>query len=204
MAVQRLPALVQTFTDWGCTWLGHGLAATRMVHAHMPLAKQADVIATSLRTIELATGTRPMGWVSQDWGTTPDTARLLAEAGVRYTLDWCNDDQPYWMLTDPPLLAVPLSPEWDDVQCQWLRNLEPRAYTELAASAFDQMLAECSARQRSAVFGLALHPWLCGMPSRIAAMRSLLARLRFSTDVHWIDPGQMAASIPGDPKRGLP
>jgi len=204
MAVQRLPSLVQTFTEWGCEWLGHGLAATRMVHSHMPLDEQAAVIGTSLEVIEQATGTRPRGWVSQDWGTTPDTARLLAEAGVRYTLDWCNDDQPYWMQTDPALLAVPLSAEWDDVQCQWLRNLEPRAHAELAASAFGQMLAECRLRQRSAVFGLALHPWLCGMPSRIAALRSLLARLRASTDAHWIDPGQMAASIPGDPHLGLP
>ena len=204
MAVQRLPGLVQTFTEWGCAWLGHGLAATRMVHARMPLEEQAGVIRTSLHAIEQATGTRPLGWVSQDWGTTPDTARLLAEAGVRYTLDWCNDDQPYWMQTDPPLLAVPLSSEWDDVQCQWLRNLEPRAHTELAAAAFEQLLGECRARQRSAVFGLALHPWLCGMPSRIAALRSLLTRLRANADVHWIDPGHMAASIPGEPHRGLP
>lgn len=204
LAVQRLPRLVQTFTDWGCEWLGHGLAATRMVHARMPLAEQDEVIQTSLRVLEQATGSRPLGWVSQDWGTTPDTARLLAGAGVRYTLDWCNDDQPYWMTTDPALLAVPLSAEWDDVQCQWLRQLEPRAHTELAAAAFGQMLAECRAHQRSAVFGLALHPWLCGMPSRIAAMRSLLARLRAHADVQWMDPGQMTACIPGEPHRGLP
>ncbi len=204
MAVQRLPRLVQVFTEWGCDWLGHGLAATRMVHARMALDEQRAVIADSLAAITRATGTRPLGWVSQDWGTTPDTARLLAEAGVRYTLDWCNDDQPYWMQTAPPLLAVPLSAEWDDVQCQWLRHVEPRAHAELAAAAFEHLQAECLRHQRNAVFGLALHPWVCGMPSRIAALRALLQRLRAQPGVYWKTPEQVLSHLTGDMPRGLP
>ncbi|MEY3873048.1 MAG: hypothetical protein RLZZ296_2043, partial [Pseudomonadota bacterium] len=31
MAAERLPKLVQRFNDWGCEWLGHGIAATRMM-----------------------------------------------------------------------------------------------------------------------------------------------------------------------------
>ncbi len=204
MAVQRLPRLVQLFTEWGCDWLGHGLAATRMVHARMPLDEQRAVIAQSLAAITRATGSRPLGWVSQDWGTTPDTARLLAEAGVRYTLDWCNDDQPYWMHTAPPLLAVPLSAEWDDVQCQWLRHVEPRAHAELAAAAFEHLQAECLRHQRNAVFGLALHPWVCGMPSRIAALRALLLRLRAQTGVHWKTPEQVLFHLTRDVPCELP
>ncbi|MEO6623634.1 MAG: hypothetical protein ABIN37_02215 [Burkholderiaceae bacterium] len=203
MALQRLPRLVQLFTDWGCEWLGHGLAATRMVHARMGLEEQDAMLRESLDVLAQATGVQPMGWVSQDWGTTPDTASLLAGAGVRYTLDWCNDDQPFWMHTDPPLLAVPLSAEWDDVQCQWLRHVEPRAHAELAAGAFEQMHAECVQQQRNAVFGLALHPWVCGMPSRIAALRSLLQRLRASAGVHWLTPQQIFCNLRGDPARGL-
>jgi peptidoglycan/xylan/chitin deacetylase (PgdA/CDA1 family) len=203
MAVQRLPLLVQTFNDWGCEWLGHGIAATRMVHSGMSLQEQRAYLSESLDAMAQATGTRPEGWISQDWGNSPDTAQLLAEAGIHYTLDWCNDDQPYPMHTTPHLMAVPLSAEWDDVQCQWLRNLEPRAHAELAAAAFERMHSECRQQQRGAVFGLALHPWLCGMPSRIGALRQLLARLRAQPDVYWATPGHLTRSILQEPSRGL-
>jgi allantoinase len=195
LAVQRFPRLVETFNTWGCEWLGHGLAATRMLHSGMDLETQRTHIQESLDLLADCTGQRAQGWVSQDWGTTPDTAQLLAEAGILYTLDWSNDDQPYWLHTAPPLAAVPLSSEWDDVQCQWLRHLEPRAHTELAAAAFERMRAECLQHQRAAVFGLALHPWLCGMPSRVGALRSLLARLRAHADVAWTTPGVMIPSL---------
>ena len=194
MAVQRLPQLVQAFNDWGCEWLGHGLASTRMMHSGQSLSAQREHIEASVSALTQATGQTPIGWVSQDWGTTPDTPALLAQAGLKYTLDWGNDDQPYWMEAQknaPRLLATPLSSEWDDVQCQWLRHIEPRAYADLALSAFERLHLECVQQQRAAVFGLALHPWLSGMPSRIAALRSLLTRLRAQPDVLWTDPGEI-------------
>jgi len=194
MAVARLPALVRTFNDWGCEWVAHGLAATRMMHADTPRAEQQEHIGASLEAITRHTGQRPIGWVSQDWGTSPETPGLLAAAGLRYTLDWCNDDQPYWLRTQPALLAVPLSAEWDDVQCQWLRHVEPRAHAELALTAFERLRLECAQHRRHAVFGLSLHPWVSGMPSRIGALRSLLGRLRSHTDVAWTTPAAIHAS----------
>ncbi|MCP5262560.1 MAG: polysaccharide deacetylase family protein [Rhodoferax sp.] len=188
MAVQRLPALVRTLQEAGCEWLAHGMAATRMMHSGMTLAEQEQHITQCVDTLARATGVQPQGWLSQDWGTTPDTHTLLARCGIRYTLDWCNDDQPYWQHAEPPLLAIPLSAEWDDVQCQWLRHIEPRDHAALAASAFERLRAECRDGRRDAVFGLSIHPWLSGMPSRIRALRSLLAALRAADDVSWTTP----------------
>jgi len=188
MAVQRLPALVRALQQAGCGWLAHGVAATRMMHSTMSLEEQSRHIEQSIDTLVQATGSHPLGWLSQDWGTTPDTHTLLAQAGIRFTLDWCNDDQPYWLRADPPVLAIPLSAEWDDVQCQWLRNIEPRAHAALATSAFARLRAECREHRRDAVFGLSIHPWLSGMPSRIQALRALLSELRSAPDVHWTTP----------------
>lgn len=204
MAVQRLPGVVRTLQDAGCEWLAHGLSATRMLHAGMDVQEQARHIAQSIDVLAQATGERPLGWVSQDWGTTPDTFQLLAQAGIRFTLDWCNDDQPYWLRTDPALLAVPLSAEWDDVQCQWLRNLEPSAHTALAASAFERLRMECATHRRDAVFGLSIHPWLSGMPSRVKAMRELLATLRDCPDACWTTPRALFTATAGDLPHGLP
>ncbi len=199
-ALKRLPRLVAQLQDWGCEWLGHGLSANLLMHGGMSIEEQRAHIAQSLRTFEACTGSRPAGWLSQDWGTTPETFMLLAGQGVRYTLDWCNDDQGYLMSPGPdpalaPLVALPLSAEWDDVQCQWLRHLTPRAHADLTLQAFDRLRVECAQQQRPAVFGLALHPWLCGMPSRIAALRALLLALGSRPDVAWTDPGAQAAQV---------
>lgn len=190
--LERLPRLVRTFNDWGCEWVGHGLAASSLMHARMPLAEQRAHIDAALQTLHTHTGHRPHGWLSQDWGSSPDTYALLAEAGLRYTLDWSNDDQPYAMSTRPALTAVPLSAEWDDVQCQWLRHLPPGEHARLALAALDRLRAECAQHRRHAVFGLALHPWVCGMSSRIGALRQLLLDLRARADVRWTTPGDLA------------
>lgn len=190
-AVQRLPRLVKSFNDWGCEWVAHGWSASALMHSRMSLAQQQEHIESSIATLTECTGQRPLGWLSQDWGSTPETYALLARSGMRYTLDWVNDDQPYWMRTEPGLLAIPLSAEWDDVQCQWLRHIEPRAHAALTLSAFERLRAEGARQPRGAVFGLSIHPWVSGMPSRIAALRSLLAGLRAHADVAWTLPGDI-------------
>lgn len=195
MAVDRLPGLVRQLCEWGCEWLGHGVSATRILHAKMPRAEQAAAVETSLATIERATGRRPRGWISQDWGTTPDTFDLLAEAGIRYTLDFPNDEQPYWLQTDPRVLAIPFSAEWDDVQCQWLRFIEPRAHAQLALEALQRTAADCERQARHAVFNVSVHPWVSGMPSRIRAFRDMLARLREIPGVTWTTPGAIEQQV---------
>lgn len=195
-AAQRLPQLVKIFNDWGCEWIAHGGSASAILHSRMPLAQQREHIESSLDGLADCTGQRPLGWLSQDWGTTPETYGMLARAGLRYTLDWTNDDQPYWMTTQPPLLAIPLSAEWDDVQCQWLRNLEPRAHASLTLQAFERLRAECDQHRRHAVFGLPIHPWVSGMPSRIAALRTLLAGLRAREGATWTQPRDIFHSTP--------
>lgn len=203
MAVQRLPGLVQHLQDAGCAWIAHGVAATRMMHSGMSQDVQVQHIDQSIAAITQATGTTPLGWLSQDWGSTPDSYRLLADAGLRYTLDWGNDDQPYWLSTAPPLLAIPLSSEWDDVQCQWLRQVEPRAHAALALAAFQRLRSECARHRRDAVFGLPIHPWLSGMPSRIQALRDLLTQLRQCTDVAWTTPDNLFTETVRNHNHGL-
>ncbi|MDP3519261.1 MAG: polysaccharide deacetylase family protein [Hydrogenophaga sp.] len=190
-ALLRLPELARRLAAQGCEFIGHGLAANDLMHGDMPHEAQRDHIARSLAAFDEVLGARPLGWLSQDWGTSPDTFELLAAAGLRYTLDWCNDDQPYALRTTPALTAIPLSAEWDDVQCQWLRHLTPAAHADLARQAFGRLQHECVAHRRGAVFGLALHPWVCGMPSRIGALRGLLQTLRAHDGVAWVQPAEL-------------
>lgn len=193
--VERLPKLVERLIPFGVEWIAHGLAANRLMHSDMSLDEQRHHIAHAVDVLTECTGTAPAGWLSQDWGTTPHTFDLLAQAGLRYTLDWCNDDRPFELLTSPPLWALPLSPEWDDVQCQWLRNLEPRAHAALTETAFARLRDECVQGRGPACFGLPIHPWVSGMSSRIGALRGLLSRLALEREVDWRLPSEVLEAL---------
>ena len=181
LVLPRVGPVLEPLQKMGAQWLGHGAAATRLMHAGQTLEEQGEQITSSLQALAQHTGAPPLGWLSQDWGTSVHTFGLLADAGLHYTLDWGNDDQPYWLepagASGRRLLAVPLSSEWDDVQAQWFRPLEPAQHARQMQQAAQRLAAECQASGRSAVMGLGLHPWLWGMPSRIRYLRELLDAL---------------------------
>lgn len=96
LVLPRLPTLIGSLRDLGASWLGHGVAATRLMHSDMPLQEQSEQIQSSLEALRREAGPA-QGWLSQDWGSSVHTFGLLADAGLKYTLDWGNDDQPYWL-----------------------------------------------------------------------------------------------------------
>src|SRR5207302_2120938 len=95
-----------------------------MLSSRMSETEERATIAASLETIARAAGTRPRGWIGQDYGESTITPQLLAEAGLSYVADWGNDDQPYWLQTQPPLASIPNQAEWDDVQMIWHRKVQ--------------------------------------------------------------------------------
>ena len=193
MAVARTPRLVELLCRRGCEFIAHGVAATRMVTARMDEAAEREEIAHCLRVIEAATGVRPTGWAGQDFSESTRTPQLLAEAGFTYVLDWPNDDQPYWLNTDPPIVSLPNQAEWDDVQQQWLRRLPAHRYPALVREAFSVLRAEAGASGR--VFGLGVHPWLSGMAARIRYLREALGVLELAPDVWRTTPGAVAGAF---------
>jgi peptidoglycan/xylan/chitin deacetylase (PgdA/CDA1 family) len=172
-ACQRCPEIVETVTARGWEILGHGSHATRLISSAMSEEEERAAIASALDTIEQATGRRPTGWASQDQGESPRTPRLLAEAGVRYLVDWANDDQAYRMA--PGLVSIPHQIEWDDVLMFWLRRIETHRYPDLVLEAA-RVLGEEGARS-ARNFGLSIHPWLFGMAHRIRYLDEALTRI---------------------------
>ena len=171
-ALERYPQLVAECLGRGWEFAAHGTHATRMVSSAMSEDEEREFVAHSVAAVERATGTRPSGWISQDWGQSARTPHLLAEAGLRYLADWPNDDQPYWMTTEPPILSIPCQSELDDVQLLWHRRVLTPRYPGLVGEALDVLRGEGG---RS--FSQGWIPRLMGMPHRIRYLDAALERL---------------------------
>jgi peptidoglycan/xylan/chitin deacetylase (PgdA/CDA1 family) len=189
-ACDRYPHLVKRFAERGYEFAAHGDAVTRVLSSQMSADAERAAITRSLDTIGRATGTRPRGWVGQDYGASATTPQLLAEAGLQYVADWGNDDQPFVMRTQPSLMSVPNQAEWDDVQMIWHRKVHPAIWRDTALEAFNQLHADGAASAR--FFGLHIHPWLSGQPHRIAYLETVVEKLAAMPDVWRTTAGEVA------------
>lgn len=194
-ACEKYPYLVGELRRRGYEFAAHGSFATRMLSSRMNEAEQRATIEASLDRVERACGTRPRGWIGQDYGESSITPRLLAEAGVRYVADWGNDDQPYLLQTQPPLLSLPNQAEWDDVQMIWHRKVHPAIWRDTVEEAFARLHQDGAAS--GTVFGLHIHPWLLGQPHRIGYLEIAMAKIAAAPDVWRTTAGGLAAHVPG-------
>jgi allantoinase len=188
IAAERYPFLVEQFKKRKYEFIAHGTSANRMITSQMSEAEEKQEIAASIAAVEKAAGTRPKGWLGQDYGESQRTPKLLADAGLDYVLDWPNDDQPYPMKVGKPFVSMPSQPEWDDVQQLWIRKINTTRYPELVADAFERLHHE-----GGQVFNLSVHPWLIGMAHRIKYLDEALRRIERFGNVWQATPGEVAA-----------
>jgi peptidoglycan/xylan/chitin deacetylase (PgdA/CDA1 family) len=187
MAAERYPFLVEQFKKRKYEFIAHGISANRMITSKMSEAEEKQEIATSIAAVEKAAGTRPTGWLGQDYGESGRTPKLLADAGLDYVLDWPNDDQPYPMKVGRKFVSMPNQPEWDDVQQLWLRRIATPRYPDLVADAFELLH-----REGGQVFSLSVHPWLMGMAHRIKYLDEALRRIERFGNIWQATPGEIA------------
>ncbi|MFT5391014.1 MAG: allantoinase [Gammaproteobacteria bacterium] len=172
-ACERYPNLVAECQERGYEFVAHGTHATRMISSAMSEAEERGYIETTLETITKSTGTRPNGWLGQDYGESVRTPNLLATAGINYLLDWPNDDQPYLLRTDPAIVSVPNSPSLDDVQTLWLGGLSHIRYPAVVADTLATLRQEGAHSGRMCTLGI--HPWMLGRAHRIRYLDAALA-----------------------------
>jgi len=193
MAAERYAPLVATLREAGHEPVAHGISANRMITSRMDAAEERRFIAEARDRLAQAWGVVPRGWHGQDYGVTERTSLLLTELGFDYTLDWANDEQPYWHNPDRSLVAVPAQAEWDDVQTHWLRRVPIQSFPALVSDAADQLLDEEGGR----VLGIGLHPWMIGAPHRIRYLREALKRVVGRPGLLPSTTGQVAAWFRG-------
>jgi hypothetical protein len=104
-----------------------------------------------------------MGWLGPALTETFATPALLKELGFTYTLDWCNDDQPF-ELNVPGVISVPYSIEVNDITMFVGRNLSGPEFVRVVHDQVDQLLADSADNGR--VMALPIHPFIVCQPFR--------------------------------------
>lgn len=172
-AATRYPELVDQLVRRNACFMAHGTYATRRITSRMSEAEERAFIIASRDAVKTVVGAAPLGWCGQDFNQSDRTPALLAEAGFTYTTDWANDDRPYLLgpYHQHSLVALPPQPEWNDLECMWLRRVSPAVWADNIAEGFAFLHNEGGAS-----FNLTLHPWIAGQAHRIRWLREALSR----------------------------
>jgi peptidoglycan/xylan/chitin deacetylase (PgdA/CDA1 family) len=173
----RYPELTAQIVAAGHEIIAHSTDMNGTIATGLAEADERALIAASLDGLEAATGIRPGGWLSIAHSQSFDTPRLLAEAGLRYTLDWVNDELPFVLRTPAgPLVNLPLNHELSDRQVIGTCQQSAASYTQQLRDACDWLLDE-STRHGGRLLPVHLTPYISGLPYRIDAIDALFADL---------------------------
>ena len=169
------PEVMKAFRDRGDEVVAHGRTNSER-QGTMSEADERSMIEEVTAAIARHEGRRPTGWLGPWISQSRVTPDLLQEAGYRYTLDWCCDDQPIWFATRAGrILAVPYPQEINDIPAIAVRRAGAAEFADMIVDQFDEMLAQ-SARQ-PLVCGIALHPYIVGQPFRLRHLRRALKHI---------------------------
>lgn len=138
---------------------------------------ERNTIRRTLDTIEEHTGKRPLGWLGPGLAETFDTPDILAEEGVRYVLDWVNDDQPYPLkVKTGSLLSVPYSNELNDIGVYIRGGHKAPELHDRVISAAETLLHDVPETAR--ILPIAVHPFIMGQAHRFPYFVRMLEHLR--------------------------
>jgi allantoinase len=179
----HVPELIAAFRERGAEVAAHGRTNSE---SQGGLDQQAErsLIATATETIAHREGKRPVGWLSPWIAETAVTPDLLQEAGYRYVLDWCLDDQPVWLSTrEGKILSVPYPQEINDSAAIIGRQVGAAEFGDMIIDQFEEMRRQ--SEHQPLVMGIALHAMIIGQPFRLRHLRRALEHIASHRDAIW-------------------
>jgi allantoinase len=198
------PGLVAACRARGDEIVGHGRTNAER-QGHLDEAAERELIGHATTRLTEAEGRLPEGWLGPWISHSHLTPDLLAEAGYRYLLDWCMDDQPVWFRCrgGKRILAVPYPQEVNDIPQIVGRKVGGDAFADIIIDQFDEML-ELS-QERPLVMGVALHAYLVGQPHRLRHLKRALRHIAKHRERIWLTtPGAIARHCVGLPAGIVP
>jgi allantoinase len=178
------PELIAAYRAAGAEIVAHGRSNSER-QGTLGEAEERSLIAECTQAIARHEGRAPEGWLGPWISQSSITPDLLKEAGYRYLLDWCHDDQPVWFATrGGPILSVPYPQEINDLPAIVVRRASAELFAQMIIDQFDEML-EQSVRA-PLVCGVALHAYIVGQPFRLRHLRRALSHIAEHRDRIWL------------------
>jgi len=166
------PQVVEACIEAGWELNAHG-------YEQIPMHKVDDqraVIKKSIDVIEKFSGKRPRGWFGPGLTQTFDTLDYLSEAGIEYIGDWVLDDEPVTLkTTHRPIVALPYNFEIHDIVLMALQHHASDMMYVRAMDQFEWLYKESAERPK--IMAIACHPYLSGVPHRIAYVERTFAEI---------------------------
>jgi allantoinase len=172
LVCEHYPQVIDRIKRRGDTICAHGRTNGELLNT-MWEQDEARIIAETTDLITAHFGQRPTGWMGPAAAESRVTTDLLVEAGYTHTLGWPLDDQPVWIGTrSGPILSVPYPMELNDIGTNVLRDHTGEHFERMIIDQFEEMLAQ--SEKHPLVMSIALHPFVCGQPFRLHALRRAL------------------------------
>jgi peptidoglycan/xylan/chitin deacetylase (PgdA/CDA1 family) len=188
---QHHPEIIQACIERNWEFFSHGIYNTRYTYG-MSEEQERAIIQDAFRTVREATGQTIKGWLAPALTHTERTFDLIAEAGIIYTCDLFQDDQPQPLkVRSGKLISMPYSLEVNDVICYNSYFHSPRHYGEVLKRQFDTLYRE--GEESGTVMCIPLHAYLVGHPHRIKPFEEALAYITSHPDVWVTTAAEIAA-----------
>jgi len=169
------PKAIEEMKKRGWEMMGHNLTNSRSLRGLSP-DEENRVIHATLEVIERTTGTKVRGWLGTGLGETYITLDILAEAGVKYTGDWNNDDLPYRMkVKTGEMYTLPYGNAINDITFFGAGHTGEEYY-QILVDQFDTLYADSQKLPR--VMGIPLHPFHTGQPLHIKGFEKAIQYMK--------------------------
>ena len=166
---ESYPQVAEAALKEGWEFMGHGW----IQGPSHKVDNQAEAIAKTMDAIRRFAGKAPRGWECPGLTETDETIDLLSAAGVDYVADWVIDDQPTWIEGTPrPMLSVPYTVEINDIPLMAIQHHRSDEMYHRGVLQLERLWQESSANPK--VMAISVHPYITGVPHRIAGFEKLL------------------------------
>ncbi|HEX7105794.1 MAG TPA: polysaccharide deacetylase family protein [Acidothermaceae bacterium] len=180
---RHYPQIIEAGNERKWAWLAHG-QNNSILQTGFSLNEERQYLAEMVRVLRESTGTQPHGWLGPALTETFATPGLLAELGLSYLLDWCNDDQPYPLnVKGARMISLPYSIEVNDAVLCVGRNLSGEDFYRLVMDQLEGLVA--AGEHTGQVMAIGVHPFVLGQPFRLKYLDRVLRQLAATQEV-WI------------------
>ena len=193
------PEVIKAFVDRGDELIGHGHTNSQR-QSDMSQEEELGLLKYCKEKIKKESDQDIKGWLSPWISESLDTPDLLAQLNYHYTLNWCNDDQPFLVKTRQagPIWSIPYPQELNDIPMIIHRQMGADDFSQMIMDQFDEMLDQTRQANapQSLVMGIALHPYIVGQPYRLRHLRRALQHIaRHRQDIWLTTPGRICSHM---------